>query len=68
MAKKRVIISDVSSRELTEKTHVRMRTTLSGAKEGGFTLDLHVDEVAKQLPKGVKVKPRRGYTRRATEA
>ena len=65
MAKKTILVSDISGREINQKDSAKVTITYSDARRGQIVLDVNANEVADLAAKGIQQK-RRG--RRPKEA
>ncbi len=58
MAKKTILVSDISGREVNEKDSAKVTITYSDARRGQIVLDVNASEVAELAAKGTQQKRR----------
>ena len=58
MAKKTILVSDISGKEINEKDAAKVTITYSDARRGQIVLDVNASEVADLASKGTQQKRR----------
>jgi len=58
MAKKTILVSDISGKEIDEKDSAKVTITYSDARRGQIVLDVNASEVADLAAKGTQQKRR----------
>ena len=58
MAKKTILVSDISGKEINEKDSAKVTITYSDARKGQIVLDVNASEVADLAAKGTQQKRR----------